>query len=218
MTMFATWLLAAVVTGSVPSSQEILSRVSNACAASHAMDYSGARQYTLRNLRFGKEATVSVRMTSRPGEGKHFTVVERSGTQKLVDIIEKIVESEALSSRPSHRALHEIGTANYEARLRGAETIAGRHCYVLELTPKSKSKYLIAGSLWVDRSNYGIVRLDGTLASNVSIWVGTPHVNLEFELVSGLWLPMHTKSVSTSTLLGESRLEIHYTDYQVTPR
>lgn len=208
------WLLLASAGGTVPPSQEILAKVCDTTARRHAVTYSGMRQYTLHNMRFSKEATVSAKVTSRPGEGKHFTVVQRSGTDRLIKIIEKLIASETESSRPSQRE-HVIGPSNYDAVVRRSETIAGRDCYVLDVTPKEKSKYVIKGTMWVDKRTFGIVRLDGRVAESLSIWVGTPHVVEDFAQVSGIWLPAHTHSVSATFLLGESRLEIRYSDYQV---
>jgi len=155
-------------------------------------------------------------MVSRPGEGKQFTIVQRSGTGKLLDIIQKLMDTEAEASRPSRQGQYEIAPPNYEARVRRSQIISGRDCFVLELTPKSKSKYLIEGTAWVDKSTYGIVRLDGTTAASLSIWVGNPRVIDDFQQVRGIWLPVHTQAVSSTMLLGESRLEIRYTDHQVT--
>jgi len=153
-------------------------------------------------------------MSSLPGEGKLFTIVERSGATRLTSILEKLLASEAEASRPGKTDDHEIGPANYAARIRGSETVAGRDCFVLELTPKTKSKYLVNGTLWVDKQTYGIVRLSGTTAASVSMWVGTPQIDEKFAYVDGLWLPSHLVSTSNSMLLGESGLEIHFGDYQ----
>jgi len=208
------WLLLAAVAGSPPPSQEILARVSDTTVRRHAVTWSGMRQYTLQNLRFSKQAVVTVRVMHRPGEGKQFTIVQRSGTERLVGIIEKLIALEAESSREGR---HMIGPSNYDGRVRGNERIAGRECYVLDLTPKSRSKYLFDGKVWVDKSTYGIVRLDGTTAASLSMWIGAPHVIEDFTQMGNIWLPAHTQSVSSTLLLGESRLEIRYTDYQVKP-
>ena len=144
--------------------------------------------------------------------------MQRSGTKRLVDIIEKLIATEAESSLPSRLGQDEIGPSSYDARVRGSEIVAGRDCHVLELKPKSRSKYLIGGTAWVDKNTFGIVRLDGTTSGSLSIWVGTPHVIQDFAQVGGIWLPTHMKSISSTLLLGESRFEIRYTDYQVVER
>jgi hypothetical protein len=167
------------------------------------------------NLRFGKHASVMVRMTSRPGEGKQFIVTERSGSTKLIEIIEQLLASEVDSSHPGKTGDHEIGPSNYRASVLGSETVAGRDCLVLTLEPKTKSKYLVGGTAWVDKVTNGLVRLDGTTAASISLWIGKPHVVEDFSLIDGLWLPIHTISKSASLLLGESDLDIRYMNYQV---
>ncbi len=212
---FMSWCILAAASGATPSGEEILARVADNSTKRHAVGYSGLRRYSLRNLRFLKEATVSVGVTYRPGEGKHFTILERSGSVKLTAIVERLLASEAEASRPTRLTDHQISPANYATRLRGMETTAGRLCYVIDLTPKYKSKYLIKGTVWVDHSSYGIVRLDGFTAASLSMWVGSPQVTEEFSEIAGLWLPTYTRSVSSGFLLGTSELEIRYTDYRI---
>jgi hypothetical protein len=212
-------LLAAFASaGNAPSSQDILIRVKATTARRHAVEYAGERRYAVHNARFRKEARVVVKVKFQPDIGKTFTIVDRSGSEKMVGVVEKLLASEAESSRPERRGRYEIGPSNYDAQVRGLETIDGRPCYVLNLTPKTRSKYLISGTVWVDEDTYGIVRLDGTTSSNVSYWVGSPHIVENFAPVDGIWLPRKTRSVSSSMLLGESELEIHYSDYSVTSR
>jgi hypothetical protein len=206
------WFLLAVASGSIPASHEILAQVAQTAAKRHMISYSGKRHYDLHNLRFDKSAHVVVRMTYRPGEGKQFTILERSGSDKLIAVIEKLMSVEAEESRQSS---YGIDARNYETKLRGSETADGRDCYVLDLTPKRKSKFLIGGAAWVDKTTAGIVRLDGITSASVSMWVGSPHVVEEFGQISGIWLPMRTHSSSNSLFLGQSELEIRYSDYEI---
>jgi outer membrane lipoprotein-sorting protein len=201
--------------GSSQSSKDILARVSATTARRHAVEYAGERTYAIQNTRFHKTATVQVRVSFQPDVGKTFTILDHSGSSKLFEIVQKLLTSEAESSRPANRGQYEIGPDNYDADIRGQEAVEGRTCYVLNLTPKNRSKYLISGTVWVDKDTYGIVRLEGTTSSNVSYWVGSPHIVEHFAPVEGIWLPRRTKSISSTTLLGESELEIHYSDYRV---
>src|SRR5438270_9151081 len=68
-----------------PSSEEILARLENETNRrhSHLKEYSGARQYTMHNQRFGKKAAVDVIMSYRESDGERYTVVARSGSEKL---------------------------------------------------------------------------------------------------------------------------------------
>jgi hypothetical protein len=199
----------------VPSPDEILAAVANTSAVRRETAYSGRRQYTIRNARFGKSAIVRVRMSSQPGKGTSFTIDERSGAHRLSSVVENLLVSEAEASRPGKTAENEIGPSNYRAEIRGTQMLGRHDCFVLELTPKAKSKYLVSGTVWVDKQTYGVVRLSGTTAASVSMWVGTPQIVEDFRLIDGVWLPAHLASTSTSMLLGESSLEIQFLDYQV---
>jgi hypothetical protein len=207
--------LLAFVGPSGPSADEILALVSSASTMRRETAYSGVRQYTIRNARFGKSAMVRVRMSSLPGQGTLFTIEERSGANRLTSVLDKLLASEAEASRPGKVRENEIGPGNYQARIRGSEVVGLHDCFVLELTPKAKSKYLVSGTAWVDKKTYGVVRLSGSTAASVSMWVGTPQIVEDFSLIEGIWLPSHLFSTSTSMLLGESSLEIHFADYQV---
>jgi hypothetical protein len=202
--------------GSEPSS-DILERIAANNVKRYAVAFSVLREYKLRNLRFEKEATVSVQATYHPAKGLTYSILESSGSPKLVEVVEKVLASEADNSSPAKLARHLISPANYDGYLRGTETMAGKACYVIDLVPKHKSKYLMKGTAWVDRSSYDVVRLEGTTSASVSVWIGTPHIEMEFSQIDGLWLPARTGAVSSGLLLGTSELQIRYWDYVINP-
>ena len=200
-------LIPALTAGPVaPSSDQILAGVEGENNRRHAMlkEYSGSRQYTLLNQRFGNQV-----------EGERYTVLTRSGSDRLGDIIDRVLASEAGASLPPENARHEITSANYRVRLLGTELAAGRSCYVLGLSPRSQSRFLIAGKAWVDVGSYAVVRIEGRFAASLSILVGAPRIREEFVEVHGFWLPAHVRSVSSSFLLGPTELDILFSNYQL---
>ncbi|MCU1232573.1 MAG: putative sigma regulatory protein MucB/RseB [Candidatus Solibacter sp.] len=217
------WLAIVVVTcclaadSVTPTSEEILERVESETNRRQLVlkEYSGARQYTMQNQRFGKQAAVAVRMNYREAEGERYTVLTRSGSDKLNSIIDRVLVSEAGASVPPEHARHQIAAANYRARLVGTEVAAGRTCYVLVLTPKSRNQYLIVGKAWIDTGSFAVVRIEGQFAASLSVLVGAPRIVEEFVEVQGFWLPLRVHSVSSSFLLGPTELEILFSDYQV---
>jgi len=200
-----------------PSGEEILARLESETNRRHLClkEYSVSRQYTLQNLRFGKQAAVDVLMNYRQVEGERYTVLTRSGSDKLIGIIDKVLASEAGASSPQEKARHQITAANYRVRLLRTESTAGRSCYVLDLTPRMKNRFLIVGKVWVDTGSYAVVRVEGQFSASLSLLVGAPYVTQEFVEVGGFWLPAHVKSVTSSFLLGPSELDIVYTNYQL---
>ena len=200
-----------------PSSDEILARMEVEHGRRHGLlkQYSGSRRYTLQNTRFGKEAAVGVEMRYRETEGERYTVLTQSGSDKLIGIINTVLTSEARASTPPENAQHQVSAANYRVRLFGTELVAGRRCYVLGLTPRTKSRYLIVGKVWVDAESFGTVRIEGRFAASISMLVGTPQLREDFVEVNGFWLPGHVRSVTSSFLLGPTELEIAFSNYQV---
>lgn len=206
-----------VAASPAPSSEEILSKIELENVRRHLLlnEYSGSRQYTLQNPRFGKEASVALRMDYTHSGGERYTVLTRSGSDKLSGIIDKVLASEAGASSPLELAHHEITSANYRVRLLGMEAAVGRDCYVLNLAPRIKSRFLIAGKAWVDTRSYAVVRIEGQFAASLSILVGAPHISEEFVEVGGFWLPAHVRSVASSFLLGPTELDILFSDYRL---
>jgi len=141
-------------------------------------------------------------------------VLTRSGSDQLNSIIDKVLASEADASSPAEKSRHEITSANYRVRLLRTEVAAGRSCYVLELAPRSKSQFLIAGKVWVDTGSYAVVRLEGQFAASHSVLLGAPRIVEDYVEVRGFWLPGHVKSVTSSWLLGPTELDIAFSDYQ----
>src|SRR5947208_12886964 len=105
------------------SGDEILTRLENETIRRHALlkEYSGSRQYTLQNMRFGKQAATSVVMNFSQPEGERYTILERSGSDRLNGIIDKIIASEAVASVPPEKGRHDVTAANYTVRLAGIE-------------------------------------------------------------------------------------------------
>jgi hypothetical protein len=200
-----------------PSGDEILARLEIETNRRHALlkEYSGSRQYTLQNFRFGKQAAATVLMNYRQAEGQRYTVLTRSGSEKLNSVIDKVIASEADASVPAENARHQITAANYRVRLLGTEVAGGRKCYVLELAPRSRSRFLIVGKAWVDIASYAVVRLEGQFAASISLLVGAPRISEEFIEVNGFWLPGRVRSVACSFLLGTTELDIRFSDYRL---
>jgi hypothetical protein len=200
-----------------PSGDDILARLESETNRRHALlkEYSGSRQYTLQNLRFGKQAAVAVLMSYRQAEGQRYTVLTRSGSDTLNGIVDKVIASEVGESLPLANARHQITAANYRVRLLGTEVVAERSCYVLELAPRIKSRFLIVGKAWVDAGSYAVVRIEGQFAASISMLVGAPRISEEFIEVHGFWLPGHVRSVTSSFLLGPTELDILFSNYQL---
>lgn len=178
-------------------------------------EYTGVRHYTLRNKRFGKSAEMSVLVTYRRREGKSFKVLESRGSEDIQRrVFQKLLDAEIEASQTT-RWNARVTPENYDFRMVGIERLDDRCCYVVHISPKAKSKYLIEGEIWVDATDYGIVRMEGRPSESISFWIGKPHIDQKFERVGEFWLASHNRSTANSRLLGASELNIEYGPYQI---
>jgi hypothetical protein len=200
-----------------PSSDEVLARLESENNRRRVLlkEYSSSRQYTMKNLRFGKQAAVAVLINYHQVEGERYTVLTRSGSDKLNGIIDKVIASQAGASVPPENTRYQITSANYRVRLLGTEVAGGRSCYVLNLEPRIKNRFLIVGKAWVDTGSYAVVRIEGQFAASISILVGAPRISEDFIEVNGYWLPGHVRSVTSTFLLGPTELDIVFSNYQI---
>ena len=201
---------------SYPSLGEIVNRMIQAEGENRERldQYSVTRKYQLRNGT-NRRAEMEVRVDYRRGEGKSFEVLSSEGEGVGGHVLRRLLETEAELSRQGDYRPSRLSPENYSFRLLGTETRGHRLCYVLELTPLRKSKYLLAGKAWVDAKEFAIVHVEGQSAASVSFWVGKPFIVLDFEKVGNFWLASHNFSHADCKLIGSTDLTIEYSPYQV---
>lgn len=179
--------------------------------------YSAERRYTLRNLGKDKKAVVTAHLDYTEQSGKVIQVVKEEGTDGLFRrVIHKVVEAEVETSKRVENEARIDGT-NYNFRLLGTEMVEGHKCYALELLPKRSSKYLIAGKLWVNTEDFGVVRIEGRPSGSLGFWVGKPYITQSFKKVGPAWFLTRNDSVADVKLIGKTELTIEGYGINVSP-
>jgi hypothetical protein len=178
--------------------------------------YTAERRYVLVNKRFGKRAEMVARITYRkPGE-KTFEILSESGPGLVRSrVLKRMMEAEADASRTSNRTAARFLPANYFFKLLGMETVEGRPCYVLRLDPRTDNKYLVRGKAWVDASEFAVVRVEGTPATNPSFWIKNTRVVQQNGKVDSFWLPLANRSTTDARIFGKTDVSIDYYEYRV---
>lgn len=185
-----------------------------AMAASLA-GYTCDRRYSLENHRFRKKASLQVRMTyTHPGR-KHFEVLAEEGTSALSKrVLRPMLAAEEEASHEDVQPKTRIVDTNYGFKLIGEEVLLGRRNYLIEVTPKTRNKFLIRGRVWVDGQDFGIARVEAAPAQNPSILIRNTHIvqqSMRFE--RGVWLPLYNHSDTDSFLFGRTDVIIDSTNY-----
>jgi hypothetical protein len=179
--------------------------------------YTVTEHYSIRNYRFSSAAEMMVATVYKKGEGKTYKVLSRSGSAMLQSsVFDRMLQEEKTMSRGDTRRQALVTSANYAMKLTGEETLSGRPCEVLELTPRKKSAHLLKGRAWVDSKDYSLVKIEGRPTASASFFVGRPLVTREYESVDGFSLARRSHAVSDGLFLGKTELTIEYNDYHVT--
>lgn len=177
--------------------------------------YTSLRRYTLRNSRFGIDASMTVRVDYTQDAGKTFTVLTQSGSDRVrTRVFEPMFKAEVDASRGKARDEARLDPTNYDVKMIGRESMAGYDCFVLSILPKHKSKYLLKGKVWIDVHALEPVQMEGRPTASVSFWVGEPKIHEKFAKRSSVWVPIRMTARSSGFLLGSSELTVDYYEYQ----
>jgi len=164
-----------------------------------------------------REAEMTVQAIFNSPSSKEFKVISQSGSRMILDrVFKKLMESEQEAAQPAISARTQLNRDNYSFELVGYEQTPSGGLYVLRVNPKTKSKYVYRGTVWVDATDFAVTRIEGEPAQNPSFWTKRTEIHHEYKKVDAFWLPVRNESVSYIRLGGRATLTIEYKDYRVT--
>jgi hypothetical protein len=180
--------------------------------------YESIRVYRLsyRGFPGDRDAEMTVKATYDSPSTKNFRVISQSGSKLIVDrVFKRLLESEKEAAEPEMHVRNLLNRANYDIALVGYEPSDKGSQYVLAVNPKTKSKYLYRGKVWVDGTDFAVTRIDAEPAQNPSFWTKKSEIHHEYIKVQDFWLPRRNESVSYIRLGGRATLTIEYDNYRV---
>jgi len=178
----------------------------------------GIRVYHLayRGFPGDRDAEMIVKATYDSPSSKQFDVVSESGSKLILDrVFKKLLESEREAVQPAMRARTQLNRDNYNFELVGYEPSETGGQYVLRVSPKSTSKYVYRGKVWVDGIDFAVTQIEAEPAQNPSFWTKKSEIHHKYKKVGVFWLPARNESVSYIRLGGRATLTIEYKDYRV---
>ena len=190
--------------------------------------YESTRVYRLayRGFPGDREAEMTVEATYDNPSTKSFKVISQSGSKLVIErVFKRLLESEKEAAEPEMHVRTLLNRDNYDFALIGFESSdvnsSGVNSYdqgsqyVLSVYPKTKSKYLYRGKVWVDATDFAVTRIDAEPAQNPSFWTKKSEIRHEYIKVQDFWLPRRNESVSYIRLGGRATLTIEYNNYHV---
>lgn len=170
-----------------------------------------------RGLLGDREAEMTVEASYRRPNAKDFKIVSQSGSKVIVEhVFKKLLEGEQEASQPEMKAETELNRENYDFELVSYETSNPGGVYLLQVNPKSKSKYVYRGKVWVDGTDFAVMKIEAEPARNPSFWIKKSEIHHAYVKVQDFWLPVQNESVSTIRTGGRAVLTIEYKNYRVT--
>jgi hypothetical protein len=174
-----------------------------------------------------REAEMTVEATYDSPATKSFKVISQTGSKLIIErVFKRLLESEKEAAEPEMHARTLLNRANYDMALIGFESSGVNSGgvssadqgsqYVLAVYPRTKSKYLYRGKVWVDGTDFAVTRIEAEPAQNPSFWTKKNDIRHEYMKVQNFWLPRRNQSVSYIRLGGRATLTIEYSNYRVT--
>ena len=121
---------------------------------------------------------------------------------------------EALSADAQRRTA--LNSENYDFTMAAYESTSSGSMYVLTVEPRTKSKFLFRGRVWVDATDFAVVRVEAEPAKSPSFWTKSSQIEQLYQKVSDFWLPQRNHSISSIRIGGRAELTIDYQGYKIT--
>lgn len=191
----------------------------NAQRAAALDEFEGTRVYRMQYRGFpsDRDAEMVVNVTYHAPNSKQFSVVSQTGSKFILDrVFKKLLEGEQEAANDENRRRTALSTDNYDFSLAGYENSPGGACYILDLLPKTKNKFLYRGKVWVDARDFAVVRMEGEPGKNPSFWIKKTEITHRYIKVNDFWLPAENHTESVIRLGGKATLSIEYRDYKIT--
>lgn len=162
-------------------------------------------------------AQMVVDMTYRAPNVKEFKVVSQSGSTFVIDhVFKKLMQGEQEYLDDVNRQQVALNTQNYDFSYAGYENTPNGAQYVLNISPRTKNKFLYRGRIWVDAKDFAVVHIKAEPAENPSIWIKKTIIEHNYKKVGDFWLPASDHTESDMRLGGQATLSIDYQDYRIT--
>jgi hypothetical protein len=199
--------------GGTPDAATVVARMMAARQGNKTQtrSYTVKRDYQLLDKQEQPKAQVIADITYLPPNQKQYNIESSSGGiggKVLRDILQKETETGKDAERK------DLSPENYDFQLLGRESLEGRNCYVLAISPKREEKDLIRGKIWVDAQNYNLHRIEGKTVKSPSWWIRDLYVLMTFASVDGMWLHTFTHAVADVRFKGKYVMESRDVEYR----
>ncbi len=160
-----------------------------------------------------KQASETVQMTYTAPSSKQFVILSAMGSPLLRDsVFQRAMDSE---QQAATRGDTHVTPANYDMQLLGRDRLPEGDCYVLAVTPRHNNRFTFRGKIWVQGTDFAVVRIEAQPVEAPSFWVKNGEFRTEYSKVGDFWFPARTVSSSHIRMGGDATLTIQYGPYHI---
>ena len=176
--------------------------------------YTSQRHYHLEYKGFPHSADAAMDVEAvYNAPSKSFRVLSESGSKKLIDhVFKKLLKGEQEAAGEQQK--NALIPANYNFDLLETVTENGRSLFVLRVDPKTPSKFLFRGKVWIDAEDYAVVKVEAEPSDNLSFWIRNTEIRHLYAKVGDFWLPKQNTTVTKVRLGGTATLTIDFENYE----
>jgi hypothetical protein len=180
------------------------------------VQYRAVRRLAARNERFHKEASLDVATTLDPSVGLQYEVLAQSGSGYVrARVLEPILRGEARAVREGASESAALTIANYEFVPAAPD---GAPLARLLIRPRRKDILLVDGAILVTPDDADLVRIEGRMARNPSVWTSRVEVSREYARLAGVRVPVRVESRAWVKIAGVSTFVMTYEYEEVNGR
>lgn len=165
----------------------------------------------------GQRGWLDVESEFTPGGGMRYTITAQGGSGLIRSrVLRSLIDEERDLIANGQTDTVAIAAANYEF---GMETMTADGLQRIRIKPKRKERALIDGTMFLMPSDGELIRVEGRLAKNPSLWMKRVEVVRAYARINGVLVPTSLDSVAHLRLLGRStlRMTYHYTEVDNQP-
>jgi outer membrane lipoprotein-sorting protein len=188
----------------------------NSLRAATLQSYTALRTYQVVDLQGKVHAEEVGRMEYLAPDQKKFVVTSEKGSalvRRLALNAPIASEIETAAGKQHHDSA--ISPANYTLDLLGQQQVGPYQCFVVQVAPKRRDKYLFEGKVWIDAEDYAVVRIEGHPAKKLSFWIQRADFVRQYQKIDSFWLPQRDMTFVDVRLYGKKVLTIDHHDYSV---
>jgi hypothetical protein len=174
-------------------------------------EYSAVRTYAVSDLNGKVHAKETVEMEYTAPDKKTFQTIAEEGSSVIRHmVLKRLMESEVSAAAGQEHHDSSITPANYTFHPAGEEDLGAHHCFVVEAIPKRRDKYLFEGKVWIDTTDFAVVKIAGHPAKRLSFWITRADFVRQYQKIGDFWLPAKDETFVDVRLYGKKILSIEH--------